>query len=137
MSPVKSRAKSRTRPTNAPGKLLTRTERPSREGTEASPSLAAVFRALGDETRLTMLERLASADSSLCVCDLEYYFDLSQPTVSHHLKVLRDAGLVTCERRGTWIHCAVDREAVARLVEFAAQLGSGASSYAPKKGSRS
>ncbi len=105
--------------TAAKGALRTRGKAASgraavRASAEAAP-LAAIFRALGDETRLEILERLARADESLCVCELECCFDLSQPTISHHLRVLRDAGLVKCERRGTWVHCAIDENALARI----------------------
>jgi len=62
--------------------------------------LAARFKALGDPTRVAILNRLAEGEA--CVCDLNATFDLSQPTISHHLKVLRDAGLVDVSRRGTW-----------------------------------
>jgi ArsR family transcriptional regulator len=67
----------------------------------ASESLAARFRALADPTRVAIVSRLASTDEC-CVCDLNAAFDLSQPTISHHLKVLREAGLVEATRRGTW-----------------------------------
>lgn len=65
---------------------------------------APLLRALADETRLAILARLAVAEDAVCVCDLTSGLDLAQPTVSHHLKVLRDVGAVTSERRGTWIH---------------------------------
>jgi ArsR family transcriptional regulator len=65
-----------------------------------SESLAARFKALADPTRVAIVNRLASC-AECCVCDLNDAFDLSQPTISHHLKVLRDAGLVESSRRGT------------------------------------
>jgi len=68
-----------------------------------APELARALKALGDETRLAMM-LLISRQDELCVCELEPHFDLSQPTVSHHLKQLRDAGLVSAERRGTWVY---------------------------------
>lgn len=64
-------------------------------------AVAARFKALADPTRLEIVRRLACCDEC-CVCDLNDAFDLSQPTISHHLKVLRDAGLVDVSRRGTW-----------------------------------
>ena len=83
-----------------------------------------LFKALGDETRLEILGLLAAAgDGELCVCDIESHFELAQPTVSHHLKVLREARLVTSERRGTWVYYALDREALRLLPEFQALLG--------------
>jgi ArsR family transcriptional regulator, arsenate/arsenite/antimonite-responsive transcriptional repressor len=65
---------------------------------------AALFKALADPHRLTMLATLARADDEVCVCDFTAALPLEQPTVSHHLRILRDAELVTCERRGTWVY---------------------------------
>ena len=67
--------------------------------------LATRFKALADPTRVAILNRLAQGEA--CVCDLNATFDLSQPTISHHLKVLRDAGLVDVSRRGTWAFYSV------------------------------
>jgi ArsR family transcriptional regulator, arsenate/arsenite/antimonite-responsive transcriptional repressor len=67
--------------------------------------LAAVFKALGDPVRLRLLSMIASrAGGEVCVCELTPAFELSQPTISHHLKLLRQAGLIDCERRGTWVY---------------------------------
>ncbi|MFI0729056.1 ArsR/SmtB family transcription factor [Streptomyces sp. NPDC021225] len=67
--------------------------------------LAKVFKALGDPIRLRLLSMIASrAGGEVCVCDLTPAFELSQPTISHHLKLLRQAGLIDCERRGTWVY---------------------------------
>jgi ArsR family transcriptional regulator len=63
---------------------------------------AALLRALADPTRLQMLAMLARADEPICVCDFTAAFELGQPTVSHHLAKLRDAGLVTSARHGIW-----------------------------------
>ncbi|HTD35881.1 MAG TPA: metalloregulator ArsR/SmtB family transcription factor [Candidatus Limnocylindrales bacterium] len=63
-----------------------------------------LFKALADPNRLTMLATMARADDEVCVCDFTDALPLEQPTVSHHLKILRDARLVTCERRGTWVY---------------------------------
>ena len=65
---------------------------------------AALFKALADPHRLTILATLARADDEVCVCDFTSALPLNQPTVSHHLKLLRDAGLVTGDRRGTWVY---------------------------------
>ena len=65
--------------------------------------LARRFKALGDPTRVAIVNRLAGA-GDVCVCDLVETCDLSQPTVSHHLKILREAGLVESQRRGTWAY---------------------------------
>lgn len=78
--------------------------------------LARMFKALGDPVRLRLLSIVASSDGGeACVCDLTPAFDLTQPTISHHLKVLREAGLLTCERRGTWVHYSVVPPALAQL----------------------
>ncbi|WP_031087399.1 ArsR/SmtB family transcription factor [Streptomyces sp. NRRL WC-3549] len=67
--------------------------------------LAKVFKALGDPVRLRLLSMIASrAGGEVCVCDLTPSFDLSQPTISHHLKLLKQAGLIASERRGTWVY---------------------------------
>ncbi|MER7315964.1 ArsR/SmtB family transcription factor [Streptomyces halstedii] len=74
-------------------------------GEEQAVKLAKVFKALGDPVRLRLLSMIASRESGeICVCDLTPAFDLSQPTISHHLKLLRQAGLIDCERRGTWVY---------------------------------
>ncbi|MEV5960974.1 metalloregulator ArsR/SmtB family transcription factor [Kribbella sp. NPDC051952] len=65
---------------------------------------AAVFKALADPIRLRLLSMITSADGEICVCELTPQFEVSGPTISHHLKVLREAGLVDCERRGTWVY---------------------------------
>jgi ArsR family transcriptional regulator len=65
--------------------------------------LAARFKALADPARVAIVNRLAAADE-VCVCNLVAALDLAQPTVSHHLKVLREAGLVDSTRRGTWAY---------------------------------
>ncbi|MEU5369430.1 metalloregulator ArsR/SmtB family transcription factor [Streptomyces sp. NPDC005951] len=69
---------------------------------EQAVELAKVFKALGDPVRLRLWSMIASREGGeVCVCDLTPAFDLSQPTISHHLKLLRQAGLIDCERRGT------------------------------------
>lgn len=98
---------------------------PPRTPPGRSPELrdwVPVLKALADETRLEMFGRLLRTKGSICACDLEEGFDLAQPTISHHLKLLRDAGLVTTERRGTWIHYAANREAAAKLGTFLGRL---------------
>ncbi|MFE8943935.1 ArsR/SmtB family transcription factor [Streptomyces sp. NPDC007856] len=72
---------------------------------ERAAELAKVFKALGDPVRLRLLSMIASREGGeVCVCEMTPAFDLSQPTISHHLKLLRQAGLVDCERRGTWVY---------------------------------
>src|SRR6188472_3792012 len=81
---------------------------------DASETLAARFRALSDPTRVAIVNRLAAAEEC-CVCDLNAAFDLSQPTISHHLRVLREAGLVESSRRGTWAYYRLVPEAISAL----------------------
>jgi ArsR family transcriptional regulator len=80
----------------------------------AASELADRFRALADPTRVAIVNRLSGADE-LCVCDLTAAFDLSQPTISHHLKILREAGLVESSRRGTWAYYRLVPETVEAL----------------------
>ena len=81
---------------------------------EAAAELAGVFKALADPTRVSIVNRLAAGEAC-CVCDLTEAFALSQPTISHHLLLLREAGLVEAERRGTWSYYRLLPEAVERL----------------------
>jgi ArsR family transcriptional regulator len=75
--------------------------------------LARVFKAMGDPVRLRLLSLIAShSGGEACVCDLTDVFDLTGPTISHHLKVLREAGLITGERRGTWVFYRVRPDAL-------------------------
>lgn len=76
---------------------------------------AALFKALADPHRLRILAQLADADDHVCVCDFTDCLPLNQPTVSHHLRILREAGLVTSERRGTWVYYRLAADAHTRL----------------------
>src|SRR5216117_3347215 len=73
--------------------------------------LAAQFKALADPTRIAIVNQLSATDE-VCVCNLTAAFDLSQPTISHHLRILRDAGLVESTRRGTWAYYRLVPEAI-------------------------
>jgi ArsR family transcriptional regulator len=77
-------------------------------------ALAARFKALADPTRVAIVNCLSAADE-VCVCNLTATFELSQPTISHHLKILREAGLVESTRRGTWAYYRVVPEAIDAL----------------------
>nr|WP_082535119.1 metalloregulator ArsR/SmtB family transcription factor [Nonomuraea pusilla] len=84
-------------------------------------AVARVFKALGDPVRLRIVSIVAShAGGEVCVCDITGAFDLSQPTISHHLKVLKDVGLLTSERRASWVHYRLVPET---LGELSALLG--------------
>ena len=78
---------------------------------------ARLFKALGDETRLTILRQLRE-QGEVCACDFVACCNVAQPTVSHHLKVLRQAGLVRGERRGLWIYYRIEPEAFERVREL-------------------
>ncbi len=80
----------------------------------ARHELAARFKALADPTRVAIVNRLAAVDEA-CVCDLTAAFELAQPTISHHLRILREVGLVTANRRGTWAYYRLVPEAVGAL----------------------
>ncbi|WP_406125505.1 ArsR/SmtB family transcription factor [Streptomyces sp. NBC_00989] len=82
--------------------------------------LAKVFKALGDPVRLRLMSMIASRGEGgeVCVCELTPAFELSQPTISHHLKLLRQAGLIDCERRGTWVYYWVLPDMLDRLAAF-------------------
>jgi ArsR family transcriptional regulator, arsenate/arsenite/antimonite-responsive transcriptional repressor len=74
--------------------------------------MAAVAKALGDPIRMQLVDVLRKHAGQVCVCELVPLFELSQPTVSHHLKVLREAGIVGSERRGLWAYYYVNPEAL-------------------------
>jgi ArsR family transcriptional regulator len=82
---------------------------------EDAQRFAAVARALGDPVRLQIVDVLHHHAGSVCVCELNDLFDLSQATISHHLKVLRDAGIVDSEKRGVWAFYYVKRESLDQL----------------------
>ena len=96
--------------------------------TAAAVEMAAKFKALSDPVRLRLLSSIAShAGGAACVCDVSAGVQVSQPTVSHHLRVLRDAGLLTSRREASWVYYAVVPEALAALSTL---LSTGADSVA-------
>src|SRR5687768_11854432 len=82
---------------------------------EKAERLATVTKALGDPIRLQIVDVLRKHAGKVCVCELVPLFDLSQPTISHHLKVLREAGIVGSERQGLWAYYFVKPEALKEL----------------------
>ena len=82
---------------------------------EEAQATAAVFRALGDPARVRIVNVLATRGGEVCVCELTEPLGLTQPTVSHHMKKLRDAGLVEREQRGSWAYFRVREEPLAAL----------------------
>ncbi|MCB0047333.1 MAG: winged helix-turn-helix transcriptional regulator [Caldilineaceae bacterium] len=89
---------------------------------EEADRLAAQFKAMGNPVRLQIVMLLSRYGGQVCVCDIEARFTLSQPTISHHLKILRRAGLIECERRGQWYYYFVNPRAAAALGAVLAQL---------------
>jgi ArsR family transcriptional regulator len=84
--------------------------------TDAAERIAPLVKALADPVRLRLLSLVAShADGEACVCDLNDAFDLSQPTISHHLKVLHESGLLDRSKRGVWVYYRVQPQALADL----------------------
>ena len=90
--------------------------------TETAGQLAPMFKALGDPVRLRLLSLIAATDE-ICVCDLTDAFTLSGPTISHHLRVLRETGLVDVERRATWAYYRIRPAAMAQLSALLAVTG--------------
>ena len=84
-----------------------------------------LLQALAEPTRLAIVRQLAS-DGEVCACDFTDCCGVSQPTVSHHLKVLREAGVVSCERRGTWIYYRLESKAASRIATLGHLLTAGA-----------
>jgi ArsR family transcriptional regulator len=82
---------------------------------EQAQRMAAIAKALGDPIRLQLVDVLRKHAGKVCVCELVPLFDLSQPTVSHHLKVLRDAGIVASERQGLWAYYYVIPDSLKEL----------------------
>ena len=77
-----------------------------------------ILAALADPTRLRIIELLAQQTEPVCVCDIVTCFTLGQPTISHHLRVLREARLVTWEKRGLWVYYALNRETLAAAADY-------------------
>ena len=111
----------RTRPTGCCDLPLLPAELPAAE----RERLVDVFKALAGPTRLDVFRLIAAQDAPICACDVVDRIDVSQPTISHHLKVLREAGLITVSRRGVWAYYAADPGGVARLREMIGSLTPG------------
>lgn len=107
-------------------------------GLDAATQVAGTLKALGDPLRLRMLSLIAtSSTGEACVCDLATVAEVSQPTVSHHLKLLKDVGLLTSERRGTWVYYRVQpalRGAVTTLLDSFAPVAAEAAHLSPLTG---
>lgn len=75
--------------------------------------LANIFKALSHPVRVQLLQFIHDGDGELCACNIEQHFDLTQPTISHHIKILRQAGLIISENRGVWIHHRIHPQGLA------------------------
>lgn len=84
---------------------------------------AAIFKALGDEKRLRMLDMVAS-NPGICACSLLEVFEMSQSTLSHHMSLLKAAGLVGCEKRGKWCHYTLSTEGFDAVTRYATEMRS-------------
>jgi DNA-binding transcriptional ArsR family regulator len=103
------------------GPCCTAPGRPTVSDADAG-TYASWFKALADPTRIRILNLLAVSPEPVCVCDLVEHFPLGQPTISHHLKILRDVGFVVAERRGTFMHYRVNRDCLAAFPEAARRI---------------
>jgi ArsR family transcriptional regulator len=87
--------------------------------------LAPLFKAVADPMRLRLLSLIACHDGGeSCVCDLTAVFDVTAPTISYHLKILREAGLISAERRGTWVYYRINPQVMARMSAVLVPAGS-------------
>lgn len=94
---------------------------------EQAVQLSRLFKAMADPVRLRLLSLIASHEGGeACVCELSGVFDLTGPTISHHLRVLREAGLISGQRRGTWVYYQVHPQVLARLSAVLVPAGSAA-----------
>jgi ArsR family transcriptional regulator len=92
--------------------------------TEQAERMAPLLKALADPVRLRLLSLVAShADGEACVCDLNDAFELSQPTISHHLKVLHEVGLLDRSKRGTWVYYRIKAEVLADVGSLLGGVG--------------
>jgi ArsR family transcriptional regulator, arsenate/arsenite/antimonite-responsive transcriptional repressor len=98
---------------------------------EAITEQVKLLAALSDATRLQIVAMLAGLDEPLCVCEIQAHFRLGQPTISHHLKVLRDARLVTWEKRGLWVYYSLDRATLEQATSYLGNLLSLSKSATP------
>ena len=82
------------------------------------------LKALAHPVRLRMIELTRAHGGEICVCEFEKHFEVKQPTISHHLKILRDAGLLHSRQEGTWVHQSIEPVAFAELKKFMVKLSS-------------
>ena len=92
---------------------------------------ALLFKALGDENRLRIL-KLVSQGEDLCACRILDELDITQPTLSHHMKILKDAGLISARKQGRWMHYSISENAINKGVEFMEAAGGFSSAEWPR-----
>ncbi|HLA18767.1 MAG TPA: metalloregulator ArsR/SmtB family transcription factor [Dehalococcoidia bacterium] len=92
------------------------------EGDGRLADAATLFKALSDKTRLRIVQTIARSQEAVCECEIVPMFGLSQSTISYHLKVLREAGIVECEKRGLWGYCRVNPRSLMNAVKTLAGL---------------
>ena len=95
---------------------------------------ALLLQGAADPSRLAILRQLAQTSSAVCACDFTACERIAQPTVSHHLKVLRESGWVTSERQGSWVHYRLRLDAVERFAALAAEFRDPATGGSPRDG---
>ncbi len=95
---------------------------PLRLDEQQAQTLAAQLKAMSHPVRLRMLDVISQGGGDICGCDIECHFALSQPTISHHLKVLRDVGLILSEARGVWVHHQINPAALDTLQDLLSLL---------------
>ncbi|MEY3990256.1 MAG: hypothetical protein RI985_1337 [Chloroflexota bacterium] len=89
---------------------------------KTSPVIVDQLKSIAHPVRWRMLELMAMHEDGMCVCDLEAQFDLSQPTISHHLRLMREAGVVVTDQRGTWVYYSIAPEMIQQMASAFAQL---------------
>ncbi len=99
---------------------------------KAASRLAEAFKALGHPVRLQIVDLLSRYGGQVCVCEIERQFPLSQPTISHHLRVLREADLIDAESRGLWVYYHVQPQALTALAALLQGFGTAVAEGAQK-----
>lgn len=94
------------------------TTQPSAISEHEAEHFASLFKAISHPVRVRILNIIQRAEGEICVCHIEESFDLTQPTISHHLKILRDAGLIESEQRGLWVYHRIRPETFATMQHF-------------------
>lgn len=89
---------------------------------EDAETFAVLFKALSHPVRVQMLDLISQGKGETCACDIECHFELTQPTISHHLKVLRGAGLITSESHGVWVYHRVNLAGVQAVRNLLAMM---------------